>query len=133
MSDTTTKMTEVLGIIEGIEELDGVPSILLSEGFCPVGHGSLERNWDRGWCGRCGLNFAIVFNKEWPEHRLVEITLDSADDSEMLLYRVYNLDQFDDILWLDMELLCIRKEMERANTYTSFPVGANNVADNEVW
>jgi hypothetical protein len=82
-----------------------LPSVLLSEGWCPVGHGKLNRD-GVGWCPDCELRFTIRKAPGWERGTCIDITLDSD-----IGCHTFGLITFDRHCLLERELERIRSEL----------------------
>jgi hypothetical protein len=91
------------------------PSMLLSEGYCPIGHGPLHRYEDSGWCGPCGLHFAIRDGNCAQVGRFVLMHLEGRQCGWAM-----DIDQFDSNVSLDQDLLHIYTEMKRVDDHTQW-------------
>jgi hypothetical protein len=94
------------------------PSVLLSEGYCPIGHGPLHRSEEDGWCAECGLRFSIRAGPVSPKGWFVRYALMQLPD------RCNGwgvpLSQLDDSMALHRDLLYVYNEMVRTDDHTQW-------------
>lgn len=86
-----------------------LPSVLLSEGFCPIGHGKLDAD-DPGWCPDCGLIFTMRKDSNWGLGTRIDMTLDYAPTYHMHSFSLRKLDQ---INLLELELERVHDKLDR--------------------
>jgi hypothetical protein len=74
-----------------------IPSVLLSEGFCPAGHGKLDREKVPGWCKSCGLVFIMHSSGVEDWGNFVDVCLELPTGGEVWVLSVDDLDQIYDL------------------------------------
>lgn len=84
-----------------------LPSVLLSEGWCPIGHGKLDRA-GVGWCPDCELRFTMQQVEGWELGTRINVTLDTEIGCHSFGRRT-----FDQHYRLDLELERVRSELLR--------------------
>lgn len=81
-----------------------LPSILLSEGYCPVDHGKLRQYDTYGLCGQCRLYFSYnCYNDNY-----IYVARDITDSFWSLRY---SRTEFDSYPALDLELISARQRL----------------------
>lgn len=99
-----------------------LPSVLLSEGYCPIGHGPLHRHEDSGWCGSCKLYFAVRDGNCAQAGRFVLMHISGQSHVGWATA----IEQFDSSTTLDLDLLHIYAEMERTDDHAQWRMEKRN-------